>query len=326
MRCVIKFFSYFLLSTLLFIGLISNAESTVSNRDPFSPISESTLPLQTFLLTIHYAKAGDLAQFIEKNSSHLLSAEGSVEADERTNSLYIRDHGENIIEIKKIITTLDRAQPEILIKARLVNVDDNFTHSLGVLFSTKQSGTSNEAVGDFDIPILKLGQGELLQVELSALEQAGHAQTISNPEIMTLSRVPAIIESGEEIPYQELTPVGGTTVTFKRAELSLKVIPTLMPHQHIFLQLAITQDKVSSATINGAPAITTQRLQTQALIKDRQTIVLGGIYEQSKSEENNTIPGLSHLPVAGSLFRHRKALSGRKELLILITPELVQGG
>jgi type IV pilus assembly protein PilQ len=276
------------------------------------------------MLPIHYAKAKTIAQFLAKNSTRLLSIDGAVEADDRTNLLYIRDHVENIKETLKIVHLLDIAEPQILIKARLVNVDDDSTRALGALFSTKEKSEPSGTPGDFEIPILKIRDSALLEVELSALEQAGHAKTISNPEIMTLSREPAFIESGEEIPYQELTPVGGTTVTFKKAELSLKVVPTLMPNQHILLELIINQDKVSPISINGAPAITTQSLQTQALVLNRQTIVLGGIYEQNHSQETNSIPGLAKIPVAGHLFRHKKSAMDRKELLILITPEIVR--
>jgi type IV pilus assembly protein PilQ len=173
------------------------------------------------------------------------------------------------------------------------------------------------------VAIAKLGQGTLLDLELSALEREGRARIVSDPELITSNRQPALIESGQEIPYQEKTSSGATSVAFKKAVLSLKVTPEITPENRILLNLTVNQDKVDTLSVNGVPAISTQQVQSQVLLNDGETIVLGGIYEQINSNVTERIPFWSAIPVLGKLFTDKQTRSERKELLIFVTPKLV---
>lgn len=227
---------------------------------------------------------------------------------------------------------------QILIKAHVVNIDHDYTRELGLSFSTS-AGTFSSAQGfnmnlpnpetnsgDLVIPIAALGQGIVLDATLSALEKTGHAQLISDPQIVTLDGQPASIEAGQEVPYQQTTEGGGTSVAFKKAVLRLQVTPEMKGQQNILLHLLINQDQVSSLTVNGVPAINTQQLKTQALVKNHNTLVLGGIFEEDKSDQHQGIPFLSKIPFLGALFRYQKQSNNRKQLLIFVTPIIMKGG
>ncbi len=211
-------------------------------------------------------------------------------------------------------------QRQLLLKARIVSVDTTYVHQLGVLFrSSDLKNLASEALGTISLPIAKLGSGRLLDIQLNALEKNGHAKIISSPELVTLDNKTASIEAGDEVPYQQETANGGTSVAFKNALLRLKVTPHILSAKQISLDLAVNQDKVSALTVQGVPAIHTQRLATQVQLRDRQTFVLGGIYETTQSKQHQGIPVLKDIPLLGYAFRHHKNQTEHRELLIFIT-------
>jgi len=225
------------------------------------------------------------------------------------------------------------AQPrQIIIKAHVVNIDHNYTHELGLSFNTtsgalKTAGgfnmnlpTGDSDTGQLTIPIAALGQGIVLNATLRALEQSGHAQLISDPQIITLNRQTAIIEAGQEVPYQQSTEGGGTSIAFKKAVLRLQVTPEIQSPKFILLHLTINQDQVSDLSVNGVPAINTQQLKTQVLMKNNDTLVLGGVMQENKSDQHQGIPFLSKIPFLGALFRYQKHTDDQKQLLIFVTP------
>jgi type IV pilus assembly protein PilQ len=288
------------------------------------------------LIKIHYANASDLAALLKSQESGLLSKQGYVSADPRTNTLWVQDSPQHLALIRNFIQRLDVSVKQVLIKARIVNMDENCLKELGVKFGTVPSSNplsldglamdmpiAINHTGKFNIAIAKLGANTLLDLELSALESEGHAKIISSPELITADRTPAHIEAGEEVPYQERTPSGATSVAFKKAVLSLKVTPHVTPKGDILLNLTVNQDKLSAITVHGVPAIQTREIQTQVTVQNAQTIVLGGIYEQSDSRTVERIPFLGSLPVVGGLFRTQSTNSERKELLIFVTPKIV---
>ncbi|MCX7124943.1 MAG: hypothetical protein NTU49_04165 [Gammaproteobacteria bacterium] len=128
------------------------------------------------------------------------------------------------------------------------------------------------------------------------------------------------MESGAEVPYQEVTLSGGTSVSFKKAVLCLKVTPKRMPNNHILLHIALNQDKVSALTVNGVPAIETQQITTQVVVKNHQTIVLGGILETTHANQKEGLPIADKIPILGELFTHNTTMTKQQELLIFITP------
>jgi len=304
-----------------------------ATRDPFI-LKEIRKIQATIILPIHYAKAREIAQFLTQRHG-IVSQQGHVEADLRTNQLWIMDDSRHVTMIRHIVHKLDIPVAEVLIKARIVSIDEDCVRSLGVIFGT--SLNKNRSNGEFNmdmpsvsggtgvisLPVARLGNGHLLDLELTALEQEGHAEVISSPELMASNRQAAIIESGEEVPYQEKTGQGNTSVAFKKATLRLKVTPIVMPGKRILLHLTVNQDKISSLLVNGVPAIRTQQLTTQVLMNNKSTVALGGIYERVTSRQETGVPGLRKLPIIGMFFRQRRRVSERKQLLIFVTPEVI---
>lgn len=302
---------------------VSNLEKHQQNNVMF--VNAKTSDAQ--LIKLRYAKANDLSAQIK---------EGVISADARTNTLWIQGTSEKIAMLKSFIQRIDVPVKQVLIKARIVNVDENCLNELGIKFGTV---TTNNMVGldglgmdmpvklngtgRFNIAIAKLGPNTLLDLELSALESEGHGKIISSPELLVADRTPAYIESGEEVPYQEKTDSGATNVAFKKAVLSLKVVPQIAPAKKIVLNLTVNQDKLSAIQVHGVPAIQTREVQTQVAVANGQTLVLGGIYEQSNSNTVERIPFLGSIPGVGALFRNRVIKAERKELLIFVTPVIV---
>ena len=318
-------------STIISLIMSSLVQASPLNQDPFQLANaQQASTLKSLFINIHYAKASDLAQFLNEQKPSLLSNEGHLKADNRTNILWIQDKEECLEEIKQIITKLDIPVKQILIKARIVNLDERFLQNLGIAFGMQSSANTSDLnlslsntsfqAGQFNIPIVKLQNEQFVDLQLNALEQDGHAQIISSPELITNNRVAASIQSGEEVPYQEQTISGNTSVTFKKAVLKLKVTPAVMPNNQVLLQLEINQDKISTLSVQGVPAIRTQELITEVLLNSKETVVLGGIYEENDSHALNQTPVLSKIPLLGRLFQQHQKLRERKKLLIFITP------
>jgi type IV pilus assembly protein PilQ len=163
-----------------------------------------------------------------------------------------------------------------------------------------------------------------LDLELSALESAGEAQIIASPRLLTMDRTPAVIEAGSEIPYQERSSRDSTSITFKKAVLSLKVTPQIMDNHHILLKLQVNQDKPSALQVQNAPAIDTRSLQTQVIVDSGETVVLGGIYTRSHQKSLQRIPFLGQIPIIGAIFTRRVKHDETKELLIFVTPHILK--
>lgn len=335
-----------------------------SRRSPFSPMvhgqdQDLLMPLpmrhkpilKSSLIQINYAKANVIAALIKDKNNSLLSKQGRLSVDVRTNMLWIHDKTSRIRQIRGIVKQLDIPVKQVQIEARIVNVTKEAILDLGIRFGISTpahlSGTLNGANQlmqgavsiadrlnvDFGAPVqspasiglalAKLGNGILLDLELSALESEDKAEIIANPRLVATNQHAAVIESGEEIPYQEATLSGATAVAFKKAVLSLKVTPQITPDNCLLLDLEINQDTPSGRLVNGVPAINTKSIHTSVLVNNGQTLVLGGIYKQDKNSTIKRVPFLGNLPVIGVLFRnlHRKVKN--EELLIFITPRII---
>lgn len=313
---------------------IAPAEEIAAGESRYAQVQDVTAQL----IPIRYAKAADLNTLLQNKANGLLSERGNVAVDERTNQLWVQDTPQHLAEVRRFLHGIDVPAKQLKIAARIVNVDESSVEELGLKFGTvaTDSGNANtldqlhmdmpltiEDVGHFTVAIAKLGQGTLLDLELSALERQGRARIISNPQLITANRQPAVIESGQEIPYQESTSSGATNITFKKAVLSLKVTPEVTPENRILLNIAVNQDKVDALTVNGMPAVSTQQVQSQVLLNNGETIVLGGVYEQSDSHRIERIPFWGNIPILGKLFTSKQTRSERKELLIFVTPEIM---
>jgi type IV pilus assembly protein PilQ len=316
--------------------------------------------LSTVLIPIQYAKTADIRAVIEGHHQFgFLSPQGSVSVDSRTNTLIVRDDAQHIAAIGTMVKTLDVPVKQVQIEARIVTVTEGVADELGVRWGVSAlddgSGIGGSleqnlaAVGgsvsadatrflNVDLPassanastiafqLAKLGPETLLDLELSALESESKAKIISSPRLLTTNHQPAFIEQGTEIPYVQSNSDGDTSVAFKKAVLSLKVTPNITPDHHLILDLRVTQDRPGEVVKTGtgeAVAIITQRLGTQVLVNDGETVVLGGIYQQSLTRSVDQVPVLGKLPLIGGLFRRNYQKNGKNELLIFVTPKVV---
>jgi type IV pilus assembly protein PilQ len=316
-------------------------------------------PSRSELLQINYAKASDIAILVKDRQNSLLSEKGKISVDMRTNTIWIQDSGTKIEEVRELIKQLDVPVKQVLIEARIVEVTKDFARDLGIRWGISkpnhlsgtlsganqmEQGTSPANVNPYTqrlnldlvaapatgmtpasvgIALAKLSDNILLDLELSALESEGRAELISSPRLITTNQQPAVIDSGQEIPYQESTSSGATAVAFKKAVLSLRVTPQITPDSKILMDLKINQDTASSQLFNGVPAILTKEIQTNVLVSNGQTIVLGGIYQQDKSRTITRIPFFGQLPVVGNLFKNTQISLTNDELLIFITPKII---
>jgi len=315
-------------------------------------------PLYSEYLQINYAKAIDISELLKTTDSSLLSSRGSVAVDERTNTLLVKDTAEILENVHRLIEVLDIPIKQVLIEARMVTVKDDVSEDLGVRWgltdqqdfqgtSGSLSGATSIANGiipsiddrlNVNLPaaassatsiafhMAKLADGTVLDLELSALEQENKGEIIASPRITTSNQKSAYIEQGVEIPYVESASSGATTVTFKKAVLSLRVTPQITPDDRVILDLEITQDSQGTtvATATGeAVAIDTQRIGTQVLVDNGETIVLGGIYQQNLISRVSKVPVLGDIPLVGFLFRNSTDTNERQELLIFVTPKIV---
>ena len=204
--------------------------------------------------------------------------------------------------------------------------DDNSGNSVIDDFLNVNLGATSPNASSIAFQVAKLGSDTLLDLELSALQQESKAEIISSPRLITTNKKPAYIEQGTEIPYLESSSSGATSVAFKKAVLSLKVTPQITPDNRLVLDLSVTQDRPGQVVKTGtgeAVAIDTQRIGTQVLVNNGETVVLGGIFQHSVSSTVDKVPLLGDLPVLGALFRRSYENVGKSELLIFVTPKVV---
>jgi type IV pilus assembly protein PilQ len=315
---------------------------------------EELAPLYSEYVQINYAKAIEFADLIKNEDTSILSSRGSVSVDERTNTLLIRDTAKSIEDIKRMVNILDIPVRQVIIEARMVTVKDNINEELGIRwgltdtdgqYATSGSlagvGTANTGIvpalsdrlnvnlpvvnpaGALAFQVARLADGTILDLELSAMEKENKGEIIASPRITTANQKEAYIEQGVEIPYQEASSSGATATQFKKAVLSLTVTPHITPDNKIILDLVVTQDTVSDVQSGSAPAIDTQRIGTQVLVNNGETIVLGGIYQQSIISTISKVPVLGDIPYFGWLFRNSNQFNEKKELLIFVTPRIV---
>ena len=302
--------------------------------------------LSSELIQINYAKSSDIAAILNGHEGKpgLLSERGKATADERTNTLLLQEIPDSIKAIKKVISTLDIPVRQVLIEARIVVARSNLSSDLGI----RWSGVSSQGQGSIDSGDLAvdltarsggytsinpgtgtfaLGYADssiLVDMELAALASEGKGEIISQPKVITANKRKALIKSGKQIPYREESSSGGTKVSFKDAVLALEVTPQITPDEHIIMDLQITQDALGNQEYDGAPAIDTNAIETQVLVNNGETIVLGGIYTSESFDQNFKVPLLGDIPLLGALFRRSEKSQEKVELLIFITPRLIE--
>jgi type IV pilus assembly protein PilQ len=295
----------------------------------------------------------------------LISGRGSVVVEPRTNSLIITETAPKLAEIRSLIELVDIPIRQVMIEARIVIAQSDATKNLGIEWGgaylnndngdiSSISGNTENVVNlnesaingtqpSVDYPgalLVDLGvtrnsgfavgftSGDLfLTAELSALESAGQGEVVSQPKVITGDKQAASIKSGTEIPYQESSASGETTVTFKDAVLSLDVTPNITPDDRIMLNLQVNQDSVGELVPSGQggfiPSIDTTQLNTQVLVGNGETVVLGGVFKTEDLESVNKVPFFGDLPYIGAFFRNTSTTSTKTETLIFITPRIL---
>lgn len=317
---------------------------------------EDLEPLYSEYIRLNYAKAEDFADLLKTDTNSIITPRGSVSVDQRTNTLLMKDTAKSIESVRRMVETLDIPVKQVVIEARMVTVRDNVTEDLGVRwgFSDQQgtdgiSGTLEgaENISNGNIPslsdrlnvnlpvanpsasigmhIAKLANGTLIDLELTALEEENKGEIIASPRITAANQQKARIEQGTEIPYVESASSGATTVSFKKAVLSLEVTPHITPDNKVILNLIITQDTRGDTVQTGtgpAVAIDTQQIETQVLVENGQTVVLGGIFQQQIINSTKKVPLLGDIPYIGRLFKSTSEFNEKRELLIFVTPKI----
>lgn len=294
--------------------------------------------IETLYWPVKYADAKSLRMLI-KAQPDLLSKQGSIVVDTRTNTLVIRDHLVKLTGIKAVLKHLDIPVKQVLIQAKIAIMDARALRELGVKLATTSTTTEgksgiNEAALHLGIanPAAVLGlafgrlpSGEQLNLELQALQSRGQGKVISSPRLVVANKQEAYIEQGDEVPFNTSTSSGATQVEFKKAVLGLYVTPQITPDGSVLMQLKVSKDFVTrdKGAAGDIPIIATSVMQTQVLVKDHQTLVLGGILNQEDRHDIKQVPWLGNLPLIGWLFKNAADQNSRAELVIFVTPTIL---
>jgi len=290
-----------------------------------------------------------------------LSERGSVAVDPRTNTLIIRDTQAQIEAIRRLVAILDVPTQQVLIETRVVIADDNYRRDLGARFGVSggtRQGRSNLglsgtlegsagiagglATGTPGIPALGnrlnsalpvadgasigfslLRPNILLDLELSALQTEGRGEVISSPRVITANGQKAVIKQGEEIPYLS-TSADGTNVEFRDALLLTEVTPQITPNGNVIMDIKVTKDEVNfQRSVQGNPSISKREVETQVVVANGETVVLGGVYEIGSATNLEMVPFFGDLPFLKHFFRNRTNTNTKAELLIFVTPRIL---
>jgi len=320
-------------------------------------------PLITEYISVNYAKATDMLELVQSDAggdNSAISARGHASVDARTNTFIVRETPSRVAEIRNLIESLDVPVRQVSVESRIVIATDEFSKELGARFGVTAFGKDattggslsatdsmiNDLAGggnvgvpsvsdrlNVNMPVINNQAGRfafsllsgdyLLDLELSALQAENKGEIISTPRVVTADKKKALIEQGVEIPYLEASSSGAATVSFKKAVLSLEVTPQVTPDEHVIMDLKVNQDTVGTI-FNGVPSINTREVNTQVLVDNGQTVVLGGVHEEVSQANVSKVPVLGDVPVLGRLFRTDVDSDQKRELLIFVTPKIMK--
>ncbi|PCI44904.1 MAG: pilus assembly protein PilQ [Proteobacteria bacterium] len=293
-----------------------------------------------------------------ETSVGILSPRGSFLIDARTNTLIIKDTEKSINAIKRLVAVVDKPIKQVLIEARIVEASDNFSRDLGVAWGGKYSGNNGNAPNNtvsvggtrnsagatggngmlVDLPAtvaagsggaIGVALGTLsnvfnLNLELSAAEAEGEVKIVSNPRVITTNLKPATISQGFDVAFQTAGVAGAPpTVTFKKAELKLTATPQITADNHVIMQLLVTKNSPIINLIGNGTNISTKQIDTEVYMDNGETVVIGGIYSRTIDTSKQSVPGLASIPILGYLFQRNVKKDNRSELLIFVTPKIL---
>ncbi|OGS98213.1 MAG: secretin [Gallionellales bacterium RBG_16_56_9] len=307
--------------------------------------------LRTESFQLSYQTVAEMIKLLTDPKQPILSKRGSAVSDPRTGTIFIQDTPSRLEEVRKIIKQVDVPVRQVLIEARFVSATDDFNRTLG-----GKLGYTSPAVGagtgfavggntptatrariqpNVNLPGATSGMGGLtlslfnplatkvLTLELTASELDGRTKNIASPRVVTKDKVAATISAGTQIPYQAATSSGATSVSFKDATLSLSVTPQITPDDHINMQVTANQDTVGTV-YGGVPSINTKKVNTEVLVENGGTVVIGGVFTQDISDSTQKVPLLGDVPLVGWLFKNNVKSDNKSELLIFITPRIMK--
>ncbi|MGL5631637.1 MAG: type IV pilus secretin PilQ, partial [Azovibrio sp.] len=321
---------------------------------------EELEPLRTETFQLNYHDAEAFKKILTDKEQRILSKRGSAIIDPRSNILFIQDTPTRLEELRRVIATVDIPVRQVMIEARIVEANDQFARNLGArlgffkrdgsrLWAGGENTNFNQFTGlvegqatlpalnqvnfpagtyknvdpsQFSFLLFNSAGTRFLNLELSALEADLKGKIVSSPRVMTSDQVEAMIEQGVEIPYQNATSSGATSVEFKKATLSLRVKPHITPDGKISMRLAINKDSVGDV-VPGGVSINTKKVETEVLVDNGGTIVIGGIYEMVNRHDENKVPFLGDVPLLGYAFKTTSRVNEKTELLVFITPRVV---
>lgn len=314
-------------------------------------------PLRRELIQVNYAKAADIAklfQSVTSGESAATDERGSITVDDRTNSIIAYQTQDKLDELRRIVTQLDIPVRQVMIEARIVEASVDFDKSLGVKWRGSRVGDNNFVVGGAQgagggrigatTPTSALGtfvdmgasnasstigigfitDNTILDLELSAMERTGNGEIVSQPKVVTSDKETAKILKGSEIPYQEASSSGATAVSFKEAALSLEVTPQITPDNRVLMEVKVTKDAPDfSNVLNGVPPINKNEVNAKVLVSDGETIVIGGVFSNTQTKSTDKVPFLGDLPYLGRLFKRDIVQDKKSELLVFLTPRIM---
>jgi type IV pilus assembly protein PilQ len=344
---------------ILWIDTLANITKL---RDDAARAKEATLKAEELVTRIIYLNFADAAKTVDVAKSNL-STRGEIKVDSRTNSLVVRDIPDNLTKVEKIVHDLDQRTPQVQIEARIVQASKNFARGLGIQWGLSSGasfgsnpnlktinlgtlGTTGATFGTqtnnflVNLPAPNTGLSNLptvglligrflgtagnLDLRLSAGEALGQTKVISAPKIITLDNKPAKLEQGSQVPFQT-TSLQGTQTTFVDATLALNVTPHVIPHANtVRLEIKVTKNSVGASVSDAGPTIDKKEATTEILLKDGETTVLGGIFEENRSDSTQGIPWFNRIPFLGWLFKNQSVSVTQTELLVFVTPTIVK--
>jgi len=318
---------------------------------------EKAEPLETKIFRINYADVAGVEAAIR--SSKILSSRGSINVDKRTSTMLVKDVASKFTEIDNLLSSLDRPTPQVLIEARIVEVNTNSAYELGIQWGINLNFTNTlGSIGGLKgVPLLSsgavtgqnylvdfpaTGAGPLsgsgftfgimdpsksigLDMQLSAIETMGKLKVVSNPKILTVDNGMAKISQGKSIPVRKLTTEGTVSTEFKDVTLDLIVTPHITPDNSISMNIEIKKEELDPTvpSVEGVPGTDKKEAKTNVIIRDGETIVIGGMYKVTTNDSQSGVPGLMNIPILGWLFKSNKVEQNTTELLIFITPRVL---
>lgn len=317
-------------------------------------------PLRRELIQVNYAKAADIAALFQSvagiGGEGAKEERGSVTVDDRTNSIIAYQTQDKLDELRRIVAQLDIPVRQVMIEARIVEANVDYDKELGVrwggstnlqrdsnwtVYGNDDRGDEGGNVGDKmgpNVPFVDLGSAKrtsgigigfvtdnvLLDLELSAMEKTGNGEVISQPKVVTSDKETAKILKGTEVPYEESSSSGATTIAFKEAALSLEVTPQITPDNRIIMEVKVNKDEPDyQNALNNVPPIKKNEVNAKVLVNDGETIVIGGVFSNEQSKAVDKVPLLGDMPFVGRLFRRDVVKDTKNELLVFITPRIM---